>query len=66
MKENGFKLAKERYPAQTIMDADYADDITLLVNSPVQAESLLRSLERAVGGMELHVNADKTEYRRFD
>ena len=32
MKENGFKLAKERsrrYPAQTIMDTDYADDIAL-------------------------------------
>ena len=29
MKENGFKLAKERgrkYAAQTITDADYADD----------------------------------------
>ena len=29
MKYNGFKLAKERsrrYPAQTITDADYADD----------------------------------------
>ena len=37
MKVNGFKLAKERsrrYPAQTIMDADYADDIVLLVNTP--------------------------------
>ena len=36
MKENGFKLAKEsrRYPAQTIMDVDYADDIVLLANTP--------------------------------
>ncbi len=37
MKENGFKLAKERsrrYPAQTITDADYADDIALLANAP--------------------------------
>ena len=37
MKENGFKLAKERsrrYPAQTIMDADYADSIALLSNIP--------------------------------
>ena len=49
MKENNFKLAKERswrYPAQTITDADYADDIALLANSPAQAESLLHSLER--------------------
>ena len=33
IKESGFKMVKERsrrYPAQTIMDADYADDIELL------------------------------------
>ena len=60
-KENGFKLAKERsrrYPAQTIMDADYADDIALLANTPAQAKSLLHSLEWAAGGIGLHVNAD--------
>ena len=37
MKDNGFKLAKERsrrYSAQTITDSDYADDIALLVNTP--------------------------------
>ena len=48
MKENSFKLAKEksrRYPTQTIMDADYTDDVTLLANSPAQAETLLYSLE---------------------
>ena len=65
MKENGFKLAKERsrrYPAHIITDADCADDIALLANTPAQAESLLRSLERAAGGIGLLVNADKTEY----
>ena len=54
MKENGFNLAKERsrrYLAQIITDADYADDMALLVNSPTQVESLLLSLERAAGGM---------------
>ena len=48
MKENGFKLVKERswrHSAQTITDADYADDIALLVDSPAQAESPLHSLE---------------------
>ena len=67
MKENGFKLAKERrrYSAQIIMAADYADDIALLANSPTQTETLLHSLERAVGGIGLHVNADKTEYMCF-
>ena len=39
IKENGFKLTKERsrrYSAQTITDADYADDIVLLANAPTQ------------------------------
>ena len=37
MKDDGFKLAKERsrrYPEQTITNADYADDITLPANTP--------------------------------
>ena len=69
MKEKSFKLAKERsrrYSAQTITDADYVDDILLLANTPAQAESLLHSLERAPGGIGLHVNADKTEYMCFN
>ena len=48
MKENSFKLTMERsrrYPVQTITDADYADDIVLLANTPTQAEILLHSLE---------------------
>ena len=42
--ENGFELTKKRsrrYPAKTITDADYADDIALLANTPNQAETLL-------------------------
>ena len=69
IKENGFKLTKERsrsYPAQTITDTDYADDTTLLANTPTQAESLLHRLERVAGGIGLHVNADKTEYMCFN
>ena len=68
MKENGLKITKERsrrYPAQTITDADYADDIALLVNAPFQAKNLLHSLERAAAGISLHVNAHKMEYIRF-
>ena len=48
MKDSSFKLTKERnrrYPAKIITDADYADDIVLLENSPTQAETLLHSLE---------------------
>ena len=47
MKVNDFKLAKERdrrYPAQTITDADYADDMALLANTPTQAETLLSGM----------------------
>ena len=58
IRENGFELTKKRsrrYPAKTITDADYADDIALLANTPNQAETLLHSLERAAAGISLHV-----------
>ena len=48
IRENGFQLTKrrsKRYPAKTITDADYADDLALLANTPNQAEPLLHSLE---------------------
>ena len=69
IKEKAFKLTKERsrrYPAETITDADYADNIALLANAPARAETLLHSLERAAAGVGLHVNADKTEYMCFN
>ena len=47
-KENSFKLTKERsrrYPAKTITDTHYADDIALLANAPAQAETLLHYLK---------------------
>ena len=61
---HGFELTKKRskrYPAKTITDADYADDLALLANTPNQAETLLHSLEWAAAGIGLHVNAHKTE-----
>ena len=48
MKENGFTLEKarsRRYPAQTITNADYIDEVALLANTPTQVKSLLHSLE---------------------
>ena len=54
------------YPAQTITDADYTNDIALLANAPAQAETLLHSLERAAAGIGLHVNAHKTVYMCFN
>ena len=69
MKENGFTLEKTRsrqYPAQTIMDTDYVDDIALLANTPAQAGSMLHSLKWAAGSIGLHVNTDKTENKCFN
>ena len=69
IRKNGFELTKKRnrrYPAKTITDADYADDIALLANTPNQAETLLHSLERAATGIGLHVNAQKTEYMCYN
>ena len=60
IKENSFEQTKKRsrkYPAKTITDAKYADEIAILTNAPAQAEKLLHILERAAGGIDLHVNA---------
>ena len=45
---------------------DYANDMTFLANTPAQAKTLLHSLEQAAGGIGLHVNPDKTEYKCFN
>ena len=69
IRENGFELTKKRsrrYPAKTITDTDYTDDIAILANMPNQAETQQHSLERAAAGIGLHVNAHKTEYMSFN
>ena len=69
IRENGFELTKKRsrrYPAKTITDTDYADDIAILANTLNQAETLLHCLERAATGIGLHVNAHKTEYMCYN
>ena len=69
LRRYGFELTKrrsKRYPAKTITDADYADDLAWLANTPNQAETLLHSLERAAAGIGLHVNAHKTEYMCYN
>ena len=67
IREKGFELTKKRsrrYHAKTITDADYADDIALLANTPNQAETLLHCLERAAAGIGIHVH--KTEFMCFN
>ena len=69
IRENGFELTKKRsrrYPTKSITDADNADDIAILANTPKQAETLLHSLERAAAGIGLHVIAHKTEYMCYN
>ena len=55
-----------RYPAKTITNTDYADDIAILANTPSQAKTQLHSLEWAATGIGRHVNAHKTEYMCFN
>ena len=48
IRENGFELTQKRsrmYPAKTLTDADYADEIAILANTPNLIETLLHSLE---------------------
>ena len=69
IKENSFKLTKKRsrrYPAKTITDADYADDIVILANTPNHAETLQYSFERAAADIGFHINTHKTEYKYFN
>ena len=54
------------YPAKTITDTDYADDIALPANTPAQAESRLHRLQRAAAGIGFHLNAHKTECMCFN
>ena len=51
-----------QYFAETIMDADYTDDLTLLANTPTQAKFLLHSLEQAAEGSGLYANSDKRKF----
>ena len=60
------KKRSRRYPSKTITDADYTDDIGILVNTPNQTETLLHSLERAAAGNGLYINAHKTEYMCYN
>ena len=46
-------------------DADDADDIVLLGNTPTEAETQLHNLERAAADIVLHINANETEYMRW-
>ena len=66
IKENDFTLksaSRKQYPAETITDADYADDRVLLANIQAQAESLQYSVAHVSGSVSLHINPNKTSTR---
>ena len=63
MKEK--KGRSRRYPVETIMDADDADDPALLANATTQRESLLYNLMQAQRKIGLYVNSDKIELKCF-
>ena len=68
IKENGFILEKvwsSQYPAETITDTNYMDDLALLANTHAQTKFLLHCLEQASGRIDLHVNTNKTEFMGF-
>ena len=55
------KVRSQPYPAKTITEWDYADDLLLLTNTSAQAESILHSLEQDMGIINLYMNANKAE-----
>ena len=55
IKEKWFLIKKtrnKRYPAETVIDADYTDDLTHLANTLAEAKSLMLSLEKAAGEID--------------
>ena len=67
--EKGFTVHKSRsrrYPAVTITDADYADDLALFADTCSDAEILVQSLEISAQEIGLRLNEKKTEYMLFN
>ena len=67
MNENRSKLQNarnRRYPTET--DADYAEDLTLLSNTPDQAEYLMLSLKQSAIGVGFCMNSEQTEVIWFN
>ena len=46
-------------------DADYADNLVLLTNTPAWAKTLLDIVEQAAGDIGLYENVIKTEFMCF-
>ena len=57
---------KQKVPCKNNYRRRLRHDITILANTPNQADTLLHSLERAAAGIGLHVNAHKTDYMCYN
>ena len=65
----GFTLEQrqsKRYPARTLTDTDFADDIALLSDNIAHAEVLLHKVESAAKEIGLTINSQETEYMSFN
>ena len=65
IKNKGYEIEPRRstrHPAKHLTDTDFADDIALISESLVNAQSLLQSLEQASNCVGLYLNEKKTEY----
>ena len=51
--------------AETVTDADYADNLAPLTNTPAQVKSLLHSQEQPARGIGLYLDTNKTEFMYF-
>ena len=64
-KEKGLEIkprTSPRNPAKFITDTDFADDISLISSSLLDAQELLSSLEGAANCVWLYLNESKTEF----
>ena len=51
-----------RYPEEALAELAYADDIALMENSLLEAESLIHKIESATQSIGLYLNAGKTKF----
>ena len=56
------KQLSRRYPAEMLTDADFADDLALLLGKIGNAERLLKILETAAASVGLYMNITKTKF----
>ena len=55
-----------RFPGVTITDKDFADDIALISDNLVKAQSLLERVENAATEVGLQISTSKTEYMAYN